>query len=89
MKGQVTRKIVLAEADRKQWRAIVRREIPWFLETVRTHYGEPQYAPEMPVLRDGIEGYIKQPCRVLFMYIPPWAATIDADQFIARLDTCY
>lgn len=84
----MTRQIRLAESEHKQWRTIARLQMPIFLNLVRA-YGEPQYAPEMPVLTDGLQGFIKQPCRVLFMYIPPWAGTIDADQFILRFDTCY
>jgi hypothetical protein len=70
-----------------RWRATVPSLITEAQTLLREKNLAPQFAPEMPPLKDGLQGYIKQPFRVLYLWVPDWAMSEDAGKFVLRIDT--
>lgn len=75
------------DADTKQWRESVPDVIDYAIGYLRKEGLAAHAAPDMPPLNDGLEGYIQQPWRVLFAWIPPWAPNTYAGRFVVRVDT--
>lgn len=87
MAEHFTMKRRLSRAEIANWRA----HVPPVIEALRADLDRrglsPDYAPEMPLLKDGLQGYIKQPFRVLMAWIPDWSPNEDAGFHVVRVDT--
>lgn len=77
----------IKDADVKAWRESVPDVIDDAMGYLRDEGLTAVAAPEMPPLKDGLQGYTVQPWRVLFAWIPYWASNVYAGRFVVRLDT--
>lgn len=84
---QWTNRGEVPDGEHKNWRAIAKRIIAETTEQLREKGLRPDASPEMPPLVDGLQGYSTPEWRVLFMWIPYWAASEDCGKFVVRVDT--
>ncbi len=88
MKAQYYKQVCVPDDQVKRWRRYVDREVELFRRDLEEQGKHPDYAPDMPTLRDMFEGFIKQPFRVLFTWIPDWSQNAHAGHHVIRIDTC-
>lgn len=77
----------IEDADARRWRNYVAAIRAFADENIQREGLIANAAPDMPPLTDGLQGFIKQPYRVLFAWIPPWSSSQFAGQYVVRLDT--
>lgn len=77
----------LADLEVKRWRTVARQRLTEFADQLRKYGETPRYAPEMPKLTDGWEGFIEQPYRFLMTWVPDWAPNHHAGKHVFRIDT--
>ena len=80
-------KRVLSDSDVKQWRQVARTAMHELDDSIRASGRTAAYAPEMPPLADGLQGFITQPYRALMTWIPEWSYASDLGSYVLRVDT--
>lgn len=87
MMNQYTNRAEVAPGDIKRWRELVPSLIEKTKQELEQRGYEPIAAPEMPPLRDGLQGYSLPEWRILFMWVPYWSTSEDRGKFVVRVDT--
>ena len=89
MKAQYHIQLRVPDANVKHWRDwYLVPALDQFQTELKANGWKADYAPEMPPVTDALEGFIRQPFRILFSWIPDWSPNRDAGHHVIRIDTC-
>jgi hypothetical protein len=76
----------LNDLELASWRDVARLLMPEVVAKARAEGYEPSHAPPLPKRNDNVTGFIKEPFRVLKMWIPEWIPHEHAGRYVITVD---